>query len=441
MSTSSLPSYVAPSFSQTPSYSAEPHQHEQRIALADRSRPRPTGDFVKKSTNGDARLRLTAQENNIELPTYGAQSCVEGVVELSKVEHITSVEVKIEGRLRLKEIAEGGTTSAKLCLDTVVLWRRDSSHSMCPSNLPFSLDLPPMFTYEDKTYPLPPTFDVKLSGLPGFTASIDYSVSATILKQQFPTPSRLPLVKSNLLSISTTVATPFIYHPRTRPATPLPPPLIPSRHGFIEAPNWTCHTSEIRAKGKGGQNVITKLYLPTSRIFCISQQIPFHVTFESSGRSLTAFLPYCPTVGFIRPKQATRMQLMRQSTVDVRNAMVSGAKTDIWRVDCIGEGTFRHAGDGPTWTLFSGEITISESVKVSGFKASGLSVKDCVLLSMTPPDPRRSPFNELRQVIPVRLTTDAWTADGTGVGVIHRRTGSQYSVASLLDDTEDTVHS
>jgi len=439
MSTSSLPSYIAPSFSQTPSYSAEPHQYEQRIALADRLRPRPTGDFVKKSRNGDARLRLTAQENDVALPTYSSQGCVEGVVELSKVDHITHVEVKIEGRLLLKEIAEGGTTSAKLCLDTVVLWRRDPVPSVCPSSFPFSLNLPTTFTYEDKTYPLPPTFDVKLSGLPGFIASIDYSVSATIVKQQFSTPSRLLLAKSNILSISTTVATPFIYHPRTRPAAPLPPPLIPSRRGFIEAPNWSCHKSEIRARANG-QNIITKLHVPTSRIFCISQPIPFHVTFESSSQSLVAFLPYCPTVGYIKAKQATRVQLMRQSTVDVRNTIVSGAKTDIWRVDCIGEGTFRHAGDGPTWTAFTGEITISDSVKVSGFKASGLSVKDCILFSMTPPDPRRSPFNELRQVLPVRLTTDAWAADGSGVGIIQRRTGSQYSLASLLDYSEEIVH-
>ncbi|KAF5382443.1 hypothetical protein D9615_002714 [Tricholomella constricta] len=439
MSTTNLPAYMAPSPSLTriPSYSAEPHEYEQRIALADRLRPRPTGNFIKKSKNGDTRLRLTAQEDNAALPTYGSQGCVEGIVELSKVDNVTTVEVKIEGRLRLREIAEGGTTSAKLCLDTVVLWRRDPVHTTCPTSLRFSLTLPTTFTYEDKTYPLPPTFDVKLKGLPGFTATIDYSVSATIVKQQFPAASRLPIVKTNILNGSTTVVTPFIYHPRTRPAVPLPPPLVPSRRGFIESPDWSCYHSELRAKGKTGQSITTKLHIPASRIFCISQPIPFHVTFESSVHSLTAFLPYSPTVGFIKAKQATRVQLLRQSTVDVRNSIISGTKTDMWRVDCIGEGSFRHAGDGPTWTSFTGEIKISDSVKVSGFKASGLSVKDCILFSMTPPDPQRSPFHELRQVIPVRLTTDAWIADGTGVGASHQRTGSDYSVASLLDYFEE----
>lgn len=26
-----------------------------------------------------------------------------------------------------------------------------------------------------------------------------------------------------------------------------------------------------------------------------------------------------------------------------RNAVIEGVKTDIWRIDCIGEGTFKHA--------------------------------------------------------------------------------------------------
>lgn len=86
-------------------------------------------------------------------------------------------------------------------------------------------------------------------------------------------------------------------------------------------------------------------------------------------------------------------------------------------MDCIGSGFFRHAGDGPTWVSFSGEINIDESVKVGGFKASGLNVKDVLLLTMTPPDLQKSAFMDLRQSIPIRLTTDPWTTDGTGIGL------------------------
>jgi len=184
----------------------------------------------------------------------------------------------------------------------------------------------------------------------------------------------------------------------------------------------------MQSRQRGGQDIISKLFLPTSRIFCLNQPIPFHVTFTSSAFSLAAFMPYGPIESLLSPtRQYTRIELLRQATCDVRNTVVDGTKTDMWRVDRIGEGIFKHAGDGPDWISFSGEIRVSSEIKVGGFKAGGLHVKDCVVLSMIPPDPKKSPFKELRQMVPVRLTTDGWSlapAFGT----------SEWSVPSNPDD-------
>ncbi|KAF8967179.1 hypothetical protein BDZ97DRAFT_1656721 [Flammula alnicola] len=422
MSTVSLPSYVghAPSLNRTPSYSAEPHDYEQRIALADHLRPRPSGDFIKESKGGGIRLRLTAQEDNVTLPVYGTADHVGGIVELSKTEGITSVEVKIEGRLLIKEIAEGGTAVAKLVLDTAMLWFKDSANPMCPQSLGFSLALPTTFTYEDKTYPLPPTFDVKLSGLPGFIATIDYSVTAVIAK---PNGVPIPKVKSKALGIhigTSILSTPFVYFPRSRPAQPIPLPLQHDSTGFQDTPDWKMFDSTLRSKSKTRPDITAKLYLPTSRIFCMTMTIPFHLTLESSAVSLAAFLPLSPTANTIPTRRVTRVQLMRQTTVDVRNTVMYGVKTDIWRVDCIGEGTFKRAGDGPSHISYTGEITLDEkAIKVPAFKAAGLSVKDCILFTVTPLDVGKAPFSELREVIPVRLTTDSWTPNGAGIGSEH----------------------
>lgn len=105
--------------------------------------------------------------------------------------------IEVEGRLRLQEIAESGTTSVKLCLNTALLWIRDPHNSVCPSSLHFRLQLPATFTYEDKTYvrfalftcyhrlitlqPLPPTYSAKLSGLPGFNANIEVRVGCALI--------------------------------------------------------------------------------------------------------------------------------------------------------------------------------------------------------------------------------------------------------------------
>jgi len=95
MSTTSLPAYVPPTFHNTPLYSEEPHEYEQRLALSDRYRTRPTGTWVKEAKNGGVRLKLSSQHGDAVLPVYGLGSSVEGVVEIAKSEGIASVEVKV----------------------------------------------------------------------------------------------------------------------------------------------------------------------------------------------------------------------------------------------------------------------------------------------------------------------------------------------------------
>lgn len=116
-----------------------------------------------------------------------------------------------------------------------------------------------------------------------------------------------------------TVSTPFIFRPRTRPSVPLPSPLTSEYGGFRTTPEWRMYESFMRVKSSGGQDITYKLYIPASRIFCVSQRIPFHLTLESSAFSLASFLPFGPATsqGPGKPK-CTRIQLMRQSIVDVR---------------------------------------------------------------------------------------------------------------------------
>ncbi len=96
MSTASLPSYVAPSFSRTPSYTAEPTAYEQRLAL-NRLRPRPSGEITKQSKGGGVSLRFVAQANDATLPVYGCGATVEGAVEVAKPDGVLSVDVKVRG--------------------------------------------------------------------------------------------------------------------------------------------------------------------------------------------------------------------------------------------------------------------------------------------------------------------------------------------------------
>jgi hypothetical protein len=63
---------------------------------------------------------------------------------------------KVAGRLKLQEIAEGGTSSRKLCLNSTVLWSRSedgaNTGGVCPRSFRFHLQLPPMITVDGESY-------------------------------------------------------------------------------------------------------------------------------------------------------------------------------------------------------------------------------------------------------------------------------------------------
>ena len=109
--------------------------------------------------------------------------------------------------------------------------------------------------------------------------------------------------------------------------------------------------------------IVTKFYTPAPGFSCITQPIPFYLTLESSFVSLASCLPFNPTASISGPRNVMRVQLMRQTTVDARygpshflficsqlkytrttnlrtDFRDMAIKTDMWRIDQIGEGTF-----------------------------------------------------------------------------------------------------
>ena len=102
MSTVSLPSYDASLLNAPPSYDAGRHDQLEphRLSLAHRLGPQFLSTFVKHSKADNTFLRLSAQEDGVSLPVYGSNALVEGTVELTKVEGVRSVEVKVSNCYR-----------------------------------------------------------------------------------------------------------------------------------------------------------------------------------------------------------------------------------------------------------------------------------------------------------------------------------------------------
>ncbi|KAN0118644.1 hypothetical protein V8E52_005067 [Russula decolorans] len=413
MSTLSLPRYSVDSF-QAPLHSADPLLCDSETGfyrvrsppstvLAATPRP-PGGEFVKESKGGNLRLRLYRQSDNATVPVFGIRGPVEGTLELSKPKGLVFVAVRVEGLLRVEEVAGGGTTTTVLCNETITLWRKDSDLQPCPFSFPFCIPLPTTFSDEHGSWALPPTFEAHLSGLPGFNANVDYTVTAIASK-----------TKSLVLGIGvTTLSTPFTYHPRTAPARGIPPRLEPrtSSPGLHITPEWRVHESTIAARLPGSsKGIICKFYTPASHVVCMRRAIPYHVTFTGPPLALATLLTYMPSrMGAAPVRACSRIQLLRQTSVDVKNEYAPvGATSEMWRTKSIGEGSLYRSGDGTGWLSFTGEITVDSEVTIGGFKAAGLWVKDCIVFSITPPDAHKGPIGDMRCVIPVRLVTDpAW---------------------------------
>jgi hypothetical protein len=96
MSTSSLPSYLPfEGLTTVPQYSATLHQPERRFSFHDLLSSRLEGDWVKYSKGKSVCLLLIVEQDADGLPMYGCGDSIEGLVDVTKSDHVHSVELKV----------------------------------------------------------------------------------------------------------------------------------------------------------------------------------------------------------------------------------------------------------------------------------------------------------------------------------------------------------
>ncbi|EKM48998.1 uncharacterized protein PHACADRAFT_214550 [Phanerochaete carnosa HHB-10118-sp] len=108
-----------------------------------------------------------------------------------------------------------------------------------------------------------------------------------------------------------------------------------------------------------------------------------------------------------------RVYLLRQVS-----ARVNGLKA--WRNAVIGEGAVWpvggppdidcDGGDGAAWSAldWAGELRVDKDVETQSFAVGDLSVKDFIVVHLSPPHSDSSPFLEMQLSHPIRLVTDTY---------------------------------
>ncbi|KAF5333013.1 hypothetical protein D9758_015189 [Tetrapyrgos nigripes] len=391
----SLPPYS--DASPPPSYSSNPACGEQSIQLSPRSRTRPTGTWTKKS--GSVSLLLMGQDDKASSPSYGRQGSVNGMITLDGRDAVSEVTVKLEGQMYLI-IAQGGTETTQMFELSQTLWSSDSSvdiTALCPSVIPFNFRFPSTFSVEGRPdIPLPPSIDLHYPGSSGMMVSTTYTLKVKV-KARSPTMGFWTKVKR--------MSVPLDYFPRTRP-----PYSISNSDLFsdlkIAPEQWHQTVSVIKSRSRDDVPPIDcHLFIPSSKVYALSDTIPFHVNLTGALRSLREFLPSSSSSKDSSPVTVT---LLRQTSVEI-----NGERG--WKNSTIGKGTVR--GIPPPFSHLTcasregsldweGEIQVSKSVLVGGFNAGSLCIKDFIVLSVKPSS-SRSYLQSLELAVNVRLVTES----------------------------------
>ncbi|KAF8897075.1 hypothetical protein CPB84DRAFT_1781501 [Gymnopilus junonius] len=428
--------------SSPPGYSVQPREDEEVVAFTPRlnSGGAPSGAFTRYWQQ--ATLILKDQEEGTRLPTYGRNGRIIGELGLKNTDKIIQVTVKLHGQMSLS-VADSGSISTTLISETQDLWKQcpapnpqeQRMEPKCPSILPIYIQFPAAYEAEGKYWRLPPSFEATFLGIPALFVRCTFSLSITITRTR----------SYHLASWTTskTYITLVNFRPRTRPSRPIV--LIDTVFASLKPvpEEWLQVVANMKVRPKSDMKPIEcHLFIPSVQTYALTDVIPFHLQLSSSLQSLRELLPpssehlQVPGSGSgdnkakvqgdlrIGPfrSYAIRMSIARQVVVEVhglkrfRTFTVGVGK--IWSVPPAlyshsehsirngKEKAGKHNGvpeDGDVYLDWQGEVKCWGEVSTGGFSASNLIVKDFLVLSLTPPNPRSSFLMPMQLSHPIDL--------------------------------------
>ncbi|KAN0087513.1 hypothetical protein V8E55_006134 [Tylopilus felleus] len=390
--------------SPSPDYSSELLPGEQTVEFSHRTSSRPPTGVYRRITD-QATILFRAQHPGSICPTYDRGGFIQGDVILSNTDGLTSVVLKLDGHFVLHDFWV--PVSSPFLSVTYVLWSASDSQR-CPRTIPFGVFLPLTFDDGDRARALPPTFG---SSEPGTECS--YSLTIELSRpRQF-----LSFLKEHEV-----VKVPLVYRPQSRPHLPMLPSELPFLSTVKSSPEeWHEVICTVpMTQGSGLAHAECLFFVPSVKTFALSDTIPFHLQIRGSPASLAPFLE--------QEQGATeqwkggvviRVYLFRQFSVRIHGQSERGSRViGEGKIDPLQSSHSKHhtvtphpLGEGLDSLDWDGVLRCGEDVTVPSFFTNRFSVKDFIVLSITPRQPLKCPVLGLKYSCPIRLVTDPWSND------------------------------
>ncbi|KAI0269975.1 hypothetical protein BC834DRAFT_967686 [Gloeopeniophorella convolvens] len=365
----------------------------------------PHQPFVRQ--DGHVTLILAGHKAGTALPVYPSGALISGMVVLGKPAAVAAVDVKLLGSLSVREVQGGGKSTAVFLSEQLLAWDARAGAPL-PDELAFR-SVVPAAAADGRV--LPPTFDSRLSAIPGFRVSVQWEVVLTV--------TRVRAGRFDLFRRTTRLRVPIAYVPRTRP--PLQGPFPISTVASATQPR-TSFVDLVPTRRQYVPPIQTQIYLPNSQITPIGERIRFRIVLSApdaylepflTPRALASFLPLGTSVagaqeplGPVRVHVARRIGASgRETGVVVLGALAPAAGA---RGQTLAEGTLQRAERGAGWVGWWGEVRVpAERAGAGGFAvAERLAVRDELVLTLEGSGGGGAHVLPFRQVVGLRLTTD-----------------------------------
>lgn len=389
------PSIPAPDYSSIPL----PGEHCIQRTPAQTLYDRGSVSFSYQENGMSLMLRGCREEEGA--PVFGLCSTIHGEFEPADREKIVSVAVKLEGHIFIKE---GTRMSSTLLLSQQrILWETDDAEIVCPGLLPLSVSFPENYwdKVNERFIRLPPSFATTRP----WRAGVVYTLSILLRKKRC---SLFCLRAARDLSMNIHLQ----YKPRIRP--PRPAPIYFS--SLKQCPDeWQEEIWSINSRFlHNGDSLFTAecyFFLPSVRVFSMSESIPFHLAF-------------CGPISCLRreatPEKDDEGELFSGPihVFLVRQTTMRGKHSKAVQEEILGKGSLI-VGDGailekmpphdPVRVSWDGELRCDTPLSCSAFNTPVLEVKDYIVLSLVNSlRPMKAMEADVHYAIPIRLVTHPW---------------------------------